>query len=462
MLRRAYTKPRSDRSPGSLPEAPQAATRPSPLRLASPCRSRRRARHTETRDEPLDAEHAARRRLALAQIRQYPDPVLRMRAHEVEEFDDDLRAPRRAHDRADEDAQRGRAGGNQAGVLRRIVRDAARRRAGARRAIVNPESSSAGRDARPTRRAASRSRACSRPVERATTVTRRRARPRRRPSSPRARGARGARRAARARPPRRDPDPRPHDDGGAPRGARAPAAAARPGSCEPGLGVAATAPFGADVLERLAAQPRRRVPAHPPGPRRAAAAGASARRRRRRRRSGSASRCASRSGSDAEFELDVPTRSSSPPTGCSIPSVLLDRALWLNVHPSLLPALARCRARRARDHGRRHRDRRDDPPHDRGARCRADRGPGRRSRSGRTTTPAPSTRGPAGWPPSCSTACSPRPCSRRAADEGATYAEKIDRRRPRARLVDAEDVARRDPGAVAAHRRAHRGRTGAR
>ena len=39
----------------------------------------------------LDAEAEARRRLALAQIRQYPDPVLRMRAREVEEFDDDLR-----------------------------------------------------------------------------------------------------------------------------------------------------------------------------------------------------------------------------------------------------------------------------------------------------------------------------------------------------------------------------------
>jgi peptide deformylase len=39
----------------------------------------------------LDAEALARRRLALAQIRQYPDPILRMRAKEVTEFDDDLR-----------------------------------------------------------------------------------------------------------------------------------------------------------------------------------------------------------------------------------------------------------------------------------------------------------------------------------------------------------------------------------
>jgi peptide deformylase len=40
--------------------------------------------------QELDAEALARRRLALAQIRQYPDPVLRMQAREVEEFDDAL------------------------------------------------------------------------------------------------------------------------------------------------------------------------------------------------------------------------------------------------------------------------------------------------------------------------------------------------------------------------------------
>src|SRR5436309_5875051 len=38
----------------------------------------------------LDAEAQARRQLALAQIRQYGDPVLRMRAHEVTSFDEDL------------------------------------------------------------------------------------------------------------------------------------------------------------------------------------------------------------------------------------------------------------------------------------------------------------------------------------------------------------------------------------
>jgi peptide deformylase len=44
----------------------------------------------QVRDEKLDAEAEARRRVALAQVRQYPDPALRMRANEVEDFDDAL------------------------------------------------------------------------------------------------------------------------------------------------------------------------------------------------------------------------------------------------------------------------------------------------------------------------------------------------------------------------------------
>lgn len=44
----------------------------------------------QVRTEELDPEREARRQLALAQIRQYPDPVLRMEARPVEEFDEDL------------------------------------------------------------------------------------------------------------------------------------------------------------------------------------------------------------------------------------------------------------------------------------------------------------------------------------------------------------------------------------
>jgi peptide deformylase len=77
--------------------------------------------HTETRDGPLDAEHAARRRLALAQIRQYGDPVLRMRAQEIETFDDDLRRLAERMTSLMKDASGVGLAGNQAGVLRRIV-----------------------------------------------------------------------------------------------------------------------------------------------------------------------------------------------------------------------------------------------------------------------------------------------------------------------------------------------------
>jgi peptide deformylase len=45
----------------------------------------------QVKQEQLDPEQEARRRLALAQIRQYPDAALKMAARPVEEFDDDLR-----------------------------------------------------------------------------------------------------------------------------------------------------------------------------------------------------------------------------------------------------------------------------------------------------------------------------------------------------------------------------------
>ncbi|HEV7132863.1 MAG TPA: peptide deformylase [Gaiellaceae bacterium] len=46
----------------------------------------------QVKHEQLDAEHEARRRLALAQIRQYPDAALKMKARPVEAFDDELRS----------------------------------------------------------------------------------------------------------------------------------------------------------------------------------------------------------------------------------------------------------------------------------------------------------------------------------------------------------------------------------
>jgi peptide deformylase len=44
----------------------------------------------QIRSEELDAEREARRRAALSLVRQYPDPVLRMKANEVEDFDDSI------------------------------------------------------------------------------------------------------------------------------------------------------------------------------------------------------------------------------------------------------------------------------------------------------------------------------------------------------------------------------------
>ena len=74
----------------------------------------------QVRNEKLDAEAEARRRLALAQIRQYPDPVLRMTAKPVEEFDDDLRRlVARMRDLMQEANGVGLAA-TQVGVLRRV------------------------------------------------------------------------------------------------------------------------------------------------------------------------------------------------------------------------------------------------------------------------------------------------------------------------------------------------------
>jgi len=74
----------------------------------------------EVRTEELDAEHEARRQLALAQIRQYPDPVLRMEARPVEEFDDDLRRLVARMSDLMKDANGVGLAATQAGVLRRV------------------------------------------------------------------------------------------------------------------------------------------------------------------------------------------------------------------------------------------------------------------------------------------------------------------------------------------------------
>lgn len=76
--------------------------------------------HGQVRDEQLDPEREARRRLALAQIRQYPDPVLRMQAREVEHFDDELEALAERMRALMVDANGVGLAATQVGVLRRL------------------------------------------------------------------------------------------------------------------------------------------------------------------------------------------------------------------------------------------------------------------------------------------------------------------------------------------------------
>ncbi len=71
-------------------------------------------------ERELDAQDHARRRVALAQIRQYPDAVLRMSARPVEQFNDDLArlADKMAH--LMRDAHGVGLAATQVGVLQRL------------------------------------------------------------------------------------------------------------------------------------------------------------------------------------------------------------------------------------------------------------------------------------------------------------------------------------------------------
>jgi peptide deformylase len=83
-----------------------------------------------------DAEHEARKRLALAQIRQYGDPALRMRANEVLVFDEELARLAERMNALMHDADGIGLAATQVGILRRLfvftVEDEDR-------ALVNPE-----------------------------------------------------------------------------------------------------------------------------------------------------------------------------------------------------------------------------------------------------------------------------------------------------------------------------------
>ena len=74
----------------------------------------------QVKTDKLDPEAEARRRLALAQIRQYPDPVLRMKANDVEEFDGDLGKLIERMEHLLQDANGVGLAATQVGVLRRV------------------------------------------------------------------------------------------------------------------------------------------------------------------------------------------------------------------------------------------------------------------------------------------------------------------------------------------------------
>jgi peptide deformylase len=74
----------------------------------------------EVKTDQLDPEAEARRRLALGQIRQYPDAVLRMEAREVENFDGDLRRLAERMTQLMRDASGVGLAATQIGIIRRV------------------------------------------------------------------------------------------------------------------------------------------------------------------------------------------------------------------------------------------------------------------------------------------------------------------------------------------------------
>jgi peptide deformylase len=76
--------------------------------------------HAQVRDEQLDPEREARRALALTQVRQYPDPALRMRAYEVEDFDEELQELAKRMIALMRDANGVGLAATQVGILRRL------------------------------------------------------------------------------------------------------------------------------------------------------------------------------------------------------------------------------------------------------------------------------------------------------------------------------------------------------
>ena len=123
----------------------------------------------EVQDEELDPERDARRRLALAQIRQYPDAALKMEARPVEEFDDELLSLVERMKRLMEDAQGIGLAATQVGVLRRVF--VFQPNADEVVAVINPEIVERGDETDVSDEGCLSIQGVLVPVERMTTVT---------------------------------------------------------------------------------------------------------------------------------------------------------------------------------------------------------------------------------------------------------------------------------------------------
>jgi peptide deformylase len=99
----------------------------------------------QIRSEELDAEREARRRAALSLVRQYPDPVLRMKANEVGDFDESVTGLVERMTLLMDEARGVGLAAPQLGVLRRILiyRKAEE---GPVVALVNPRLASTGEE----------------------------------------------------------------------------------------------------------------------------------------------------------------------------------------------------------------------------------------------------------------------------------------------------------------------------
>ena len=124
--------------------------------------------HGHDHDHDDRAELQARRRVALSQIRQYGDPVLRMRANEVEAFDEELARLTERMTGLMHDAEGVGLAATQVGILRRlfVFHDE-----GEDRVIVNPVLTVRGKESEVDEEGCLSLGPIRMPVERAVEVT---------------------------------------------------------------------------------------------------------------------------------------------------------------------------------------------------------------------------------------------------------------------------------------------------